>query len=79
LLQSTSRTGKNTILPLYTLRSMTSHLLVVLAGTLFFLILCATVGISLSTRNTSPIVAAEEEQEYDSEGQGIEQPPVWIR
>jgi len=78
LLQSTNRTGKNTILPHYTLRRMIGHLLVVLGSTFFFLILCATVGISLSTRNATPIVAAEE-QEYGSEGQGIDQPPVWIR
>lgn len=56
---------------------MTRHLLVVLGGTLFFLILCATLGISLSTRNATPIVAADE-QEYDSEGPSIEKPPVWI-
>lgn len=56
------------------LRRLLKESLIVSAGTLFFLTLCATVGISLSTRRTAPIVAAEE-QEYDSEGQSIEQPP----
>jgi hypothetical protein len=52
--------------------------LIILGGTLFFLILCATVGISLNTRNTAPIVAAEE-QKYDLGDQGFGQPPIWIR
>jgi hypothetical protein len=59
------------------LRRVLKDLLIVLGGTVFFLGLCATVGISLSTRDTTPTVAAEE-QEYDCEGQSIEQPPVWI-
>ena len=52
--------------------------LVILSGTLFFLILCATVGISLNTRNTAPIVAAEE-QKCNLGNQGFGQPPGWIR
>ena len=60
------------------LRRLLKESLIILGGTLFFLVLCATAGISLSTRNTTPIVAAEE-QEYDFEGQSIEEPPVWIR
>ena len=52
--------------------------LIVFGGAVFFLGLCATLGISLSTRDTTPIVAAEE-QEYYSESQNIEEPPVWIR
>jgi len=59
-------------------RQLLKESLIVCGGTLFFLVLCATAGISLSTRNTTPIVAAEE-QEYDFEGQSIEQPSVWIR
>ena len=60
------------------LRKLLKESLIIAGGTLFFLLLCATVGISLSTRNTTPIVAAEE-QEYDFEGQSIERPPVWTR
>jgi hypothetical protein len=53
-------------------------MLIILGWTLFFLVLCATAGISLSTRNVTPIVAAEEEQ-YDSELESIELLPVLIR
>ena len=56
------------------LRRVFKDLLIVFGGTVFFLGLCATLGISLSTRKAAPIVAAEE-QEFVSEGQSIEQPP----
>ena len=56
------------------LRRLLKESLIVLGGTLFFLTLCATVGISLSTRKTAPIVAADE-QVYSSEDLSVEQPP----
>ena len=59
-------------------RRLLKESFVILVGTLFFIALCATVGISMSTRKATPTVAAAE-QEYDSEVQNIEQPPVWIR
>ena len=36
------------------------EVLVFLGATLFFLLLCATVGISKTTRKPAPVVAAEE-------------------
>lgn len=59
-------------------RRILKESVIVVGGTLFFLVLCATAGISLSTRNAAPIVAAEE-QEYVSEGESTELLSVCIR
>jgi hypothetical protein len=53
------------------------ELLIIAAGTLFFLALCATVGISTSTRSPAPTVAADEKR-LDSEGRSAKQPRFWI-
>jgi hypothetical protein len=42
------------------LRQLMKEILIVFAGTLFFLLLCASVGISTSEYNDSPIVIAQE-------------------
>jgi hypothetical protein len=53
------------------LRQLLKELLVVSAWTLFFLILCASVGISSREYDDSPIVIAQE-QYSDSDEAGIE-------
>ena len=59
------------------LRRLLKESLIIAGGTLFFLALCASVGISTSTRNTAPTVAANE-QELGSEDRGAKQPRFWI-
>jgi hypothetical protein len=59
------------------LRGVFKDLLIIFGGTLFFLVLCATLGISLSTRDATPTFAAEE-HDFDTEGRNIEQPSIWI-
>ena len=53
------------------------ELLIIAVGTLFFLALCASVGISTSTRSPGPTVAADE-QKLESEGWSARQPRFWL-
>ena len=55
-------------------RQLLKESLIVFGGTLFFLLLCATVGISMSTPPTSPTAEADE-QVYSSEDLSVEQSP----
>jgi hypothetical protein len=56
------------------LRQLMKETLIVCAGTLVFLILCATVGISTSERNDAPIVIAQEQRLETGEAK-VDQPP----
>ena len=49
------------------LRRLLKESLIVIGGTLFFLVLCATVGISTSTPPASPTAEAAYETEQESE------------
>lgn len=57
------------------LRRLLKESLIVLAGTLFFLMLCATVGISTSKLRTAPTAEADEHYD-DSEEVVREYSPV---
>lgn len=59
------------------IRRVLKELLVFLGATLFFLVLCASVGISTSTRKPAPIVAADE-RECDPEILSVEQSSFWM-
>jgi hypothetical protein len=50
--------------------------LIVIGATLFFLALCATVGISTSTPPTSPTAEAAYEREHDSEDEHFDRFPT---
>jgi hypothetical protein len=56
------------------LRQILKELLVVSVGTLFFLILCASVGISTSKYDNTPTVIAQG-QHSDSDEVGVEDSP----
>jgi len=56
------------------LRQILKELLIVTTGTLLFLMLCASVGISTSEYNDAPIVIADE-QVPEPNKLGIDQPP----
>lgn len=58
------------------IRKILKESVIVIAGTLFFLALCASVGISARTRSTPPIVTADE-QKLDSGNYVAMQPGLW--
>ena len=57
-------------------RRLVKDSLIVLGGTLFFLGLCATVGISTSTPPTSPTAEAAYEREHESEDLDLDRYPT---
>ena len=58
------------------LRRLLKESLIVIGGTLFFLVLCATVGISTSTPPASPTAEAAYERENDSEDLDFDRYPT---
>ena len=58
------------------LRRLLKESLIVFGGTLFFLLLCATVGISTSTPPTSPTAKAAYEQEHTTEDLDLDRYPT---
>jgi len=58
------------------LRKLLKEALIVLGGTLFFLLLCASIGISMSTRDSTPTVAADQD-EIQSKDLDTGQPDCW--
>lgn len=59
------------------LRQLLKELLIISAGTLFFFVVCATVGISTSEYNDAPIVVAQE-QRLETNEPKTDQPPDGI-
>ena len=57
-------------------RRLLKESLIILGGTLFFLGLCATVGISTSTPPTSPAAEAARAEEHSTEDQELDRSSV---